>query len=343
MKKVLLSLVALLVLNACSGGSGGGGDGGSGASGSSNVTFYSASEYTVKLSSFTHEDLSTVDENSFDFDSGVSPTGGKLDSTAFWVGTSAGTVLRVGLDGTLEETIGGVDSPLYFDTNSTDVWVADDGNGVNALDPRVYRISKDSNSVEDEFIVADVSESYDGLFLTDDHAYVLISNGFQLARINLTSGAIETLNIAGDTDDIGSLTDGVYGYGSMAKIGDTVAIVYDDYFKKILKINLDTFTVTDVAYIDTITGENNWEIKGSNSAGLFIFSYADNKIHLLNQDDFSIVDTFEPTEDIDEWLVSDEYLSVAFSSGSITILDKSFSTIALGDGIYPEVQGFEIE
>lgn len=344
--KSYLLITLFFLFTACSGGSGGSGDSGgtggkkSGATGE--IVIYNASDSSdeITVTSFSESDDIGTESSSEEFL--INSYSALLDGDAFWVGTSDGTILRVGLDGATEETITGVDAPVYLASNDTDIWVADDGNGINSFDPKIYRISKATNSIEESFDVADISETYDGLFLTDEAVYILISNGFQLGRIDLTSKAITYLDIAGDTTDIASLTNGIYGYGSMAKVSNSKAFIFDDYFDKLLVINLETFTVTDIASMDTVmAGASNAVLQGS-SAGLYFYIYDANEIYKLNQSTFDVTKTYSPTEDIDLWLVNGDTMAVELEFGKVVILDKNFDEVATLLGCYPDEIGYEV-
>lgn len=342
--KISLLATLLFLFQACSGGSSGGGSGTGDKKSTStgDIVIYNASDSSDKITvtSFSASDDIGTESSSEDFL--INSYSALLDDDAFWVGTSDGTILRVGLDGATEETITGVDAPVYLASNDTDLWVADDGNGSKSLGPKIYRISKSTNSVKESFDVADVSETYDGLFLTDEAVYILISNGFQLGRIDLTSKAITYLDIAGDTTDIASLTNGIYGYGSMAKVSNSKAFIFDDYFDKILVINLDTFTVTDIASMDTLmAGASNAVLQGS-SAGLYFYVYDANKIYKLDQTTFDVTKIYSPTEDIDLWLVNGDTMAVELEFGKVVILDKNFDELATLLGCYPDEIGYEV-
>ncbi len=128
----------------------------------------------------------------------------------------------------------------------------------------------------------------------------------------------------------------------MAKVSNSKAFIFDDYFDKLLVINLDTFTVTDIASMDTLMAGASNAVLQASSVGLYFYIYDANEIYKLDQTTFDVTKTYSPTEDIDLWLVNGDTMAVELEFGKVVILDKNFDELATLLGCYPDEIGYEV-
>ena len=162
-----------------------------------------------------------------------------VDDQFLWAGSENGTLYRSNFSGdTIEELV--IGQPIISLTLAGGkVWVANEGVpggptnedlvGIAVVDAATFARTAD-------LTIGSIADNYEMLASDGDFVYVLIGNGFALAKVNAaTNEIVAQVDLGEDPDDVEGPRGSFYGYGEIV-VGSDAVWVLDDYNHRVLKL-----------------------------------------------------------------------------------------------------------